>query len=125
MMKVRLLTPLGTLEKSYSPGDIFETDDGSAVRLVLSGMAEPVDKKEFATKSRKIEKENERKREDEARIRAILEKEAIELELNELYEKVAEKEAELSGAILSDREKKELVEGLKNRETRTDGKTDK
>ncbi len=84
-----------------------------------------MEKKKFAELKQKIEEEKKKKEEEEKLLKAKLEKEKIEAELNALYEQVIEKEALLAGVSLTDKEKFKLIEELKNREVKVEAKNNK
>ena len=117
-MKVKLLTSLVRDKESYGFGEVVELSDMEAVRFVQKGLAEPANKKQFETFLKKIEEEKREKEEQEKILKAQMEKEKLEAELNALYAEVVEKEALLAGVVLNDEEKFKLIEELKNRESR-------
>jgi len=124
-MKIKLLTSLVLRDKSYGVGEIVEIKDSEAYSLVINKLADPVEKKKFAELKQKIEEEKKKKKEEEKLLKAKLEKEKIEAELNALYEQVIEKEALLAGVSLTDKEKFKLIEELKNREVKVEAKNNK
>lgn len=117
-MKVKLLTSLVRDKESYGFGEVIELSDMEAVRFVQKGLAEPTNKKQFETILKKIEEERKKKEEEEKLLKAQMEKEKLEAELNSLYAEVVEKEALLASVVLSDEEKFKLIEDLKNRESK-------
>ena len=114
-MKIKLLSAFSFQGGSFGASETVDVDNTTAYRLVKKGLAEAVDKKGKDLIAR-LEKEEKARKEREALEQAKLEREAIELELNALYEQVVEKEALLAGVKLTKKQKDELIEGLKNRE---------
>lgn len=53
MAKVKLLVPMGTVEKSYIKGDIFECSKEEAQRLVDAEFAEPIEAKNKGGRAKK------------------------------------------------------------------------
>ena len=117
-MKVKLLSPLVKADKSYGAGEVIEVSDNTAFRLIKNKLAEPTNKKKFEELLKKIEEEQRKKEEEEKLLKAQLEKEKLEAELNTLYVEVIEKEALLAGVVLKDEEKLKLIEELKSRDTK-------
>jgi len=115
-MKIKLLSPLSGVKGSFGIGEIINVSDLEAVRLVEKGLAEPVNKKEFATLIAKLEKEKRAKEEAQKLAEVQAQKEKAEAELNGLYARVVELEAYLAGMTLTDEEKFKAVEELKNRD---------
>lgn len=123
-MKITMLIGLSGGDFSLSPGDTTDKFDlDTAMRLIDSGAAKPASKKEYESKLAEYNKALDQKRAEEAKAKAALEKEAIELELNALYGEVVDKEAALAGVVLEDEQRKKLIEGLKNRGDSSNGKT--
>ena len=89
-MKVKLLTSLCGADFSHHAGDEIEVSDKEALNLINAGFAEAENKEAFDNLVEKINKadvENERKK---AEIEAILYKEELEKEKQELLNRVAE-----------------------------------
>jgi len=121
-MKIKLLSPLSGVKGSFGIGEVINVSDLEAVRLVEKGLAEPVNKKEFATLIAKLEKEKRAKEEAQKLAEVQAQKEKAEAELNGLYARVVELEAYLAGMTLTDEEKFKAVEELKNRDIKGDKK---
>jgi predicted RND superfamily exporter protein len=115
-MKIKLLTPLSGVNGSFGVGEVIEVDKNEAIRLIEKELAEPVNKKEFATLIAKLEKEKRAKEEAQKLAEVQSQKEKAEAELNGLYARVVELEAYLAGVTLTDEEKFQAVEELKNRD---------
>jgi hypothetical protein len=115
-MKIKLLTPLSGVNGSFGIGEVIEVDKNEAIRLIEKELAEPVNKKEFATLIAKLEKEKRAKEEAQKLAEVQTQKEKAEAELNGLYARVVELEAYLAGVTLTDEEKFQAVEELKNRD---------
>ncbi len=123
-MKIKLLSAFSFDKGSFGAGEKIDVDRDTAYRLITKELAEPVNKKEWETFVKKIEEKKEKKKQEEELLQAKLQREALELELNALYEQVVEKEALLAGVVLTDEQKSKLIEELKNRETKVNNTTD-
>jgi hypothetical protein len=115
-MKIKLLSPLSGVKGSFGIGEVINVSDLEAVRLVEKGLAEPVNKKQFTELIEKIEEEKRAKEEAQKLAEVQAQKEKAEAELNGLYARVVELEAYLAGVTLTDEEKFQAVEELKNRD---------
>jgi len=125
-MELILLQHLSSSAGSYEAGKVYRpADEFEAARMIEKGIAKAKNKKEQEAILEKARQKQKEREEEEARTRAILEKEALELELLALYGQVVDLEAALVGVVLSDEQKKQLVEELKNREARISDSTDK
>jgi hypothetical protein len=121
-MKIKLLTPLSGVNGSFGVGEVIEVDKNEAIRLIEKELAEPVNKKEFATLIAKLEEEKRAKEEAQKLAEVQANKEKAEAELNGLYVKVVELETYLAGVTLTDKEKFQAVEELKNRDLKGNNK---
>lgn len=124
-LKVKLLVGRSGADVSHTPGDKVDLPVKEAISLVNAGSAVPVEKKVFNEAVNKLKAEEEKRQKIEEQNRIRLEREAYELELLALYGQVVDLEAALAGVVLSDEQKKQLVEELKNREARIGDNTDK
>jgi hypothetical protein len=115
-MKIKLLTPLSGVNGSFGVGEVIEVDKNEAIRLIEKELAEPVNKKEFTIFVTKLEEEKRAKEEAQKLAEVQSQKEKAEAELNGLYARVVELEAYLAGVTLTDEEKFQAVEELKNRD---------
>lgn len=116
-MKLILLQALSGPSGTHDAGDeINVSDKMQAVSIIEKGIAKAKTKKENDALLEDAAKLKREAAEQEAKARAILEKEVIELELRELYGRVADKEAELAGEVLDDAQRKKMVKSLENRE---------
>lgn len=103
-MKLILQQHLSGAKGTFEVGETITVDDATALRYIKKGIAKPKTEKElksFMEKAQAIENEAEQKK---AQAKAILESDAIKVELNSLYAQVVLKEAELLGVVLSDEE---------------------
>jgi len=117
-VKMKLLVGMSGVDASYSPGDEAELSISEAVKLEAAGSAEPVNKKVYASAKAAYEKEAQERKQIEEQNKARLEREAYELELNSLYERVVELESAIAGATIDDIQKAELVASLRDRDSK-------
>ncbi len=103
-LKVKLLTGRSGVDGSCVPGDKIDLSLKEALILIKKGQAEPVVKKAYEAALAKQKEQSDADAKKEAELNAALKKETLELELRELYAKVALKVAEIEGIILSDEE---------------------
>ena len=103
-LKVKLLTGRSGTDGSFVPGDKIDLPLKEALLLIAKEQAEPVTKKAYEAALAKQKKQDDDDAEREAELKAVLEKETLELELRELYRQVALKVAAIEGIILSDEE---------------------
>ncbi len=108
-LKIKLLTGRSGADGSFVPGDKIDVDAKEAVALVESEQAEPLNKAEYAKFKESLAAQAAEEAQREAKANAIMQKEALELELKELYVKVAYKHAEIEGVVLSDEELEAFV----------------
>ena len=104
ILKVKLLTGRSGTNGSFVPGDKLDLPLKEALTLIARAQAEPANKKEYAAALAKQKQQEDEDAQKEAQLKAALEKEALELELRELYRQVALKVAAIEGIILSDEE---------------------
>jgi len=109
-LKLKLLTGRSGPDGSHAPGDKIDLPVKEAIALIDSNQAEPINKKSYDIAKKKLQSIEDEERVKEAEANAILKKESLELELRELYEKVALKVAEIEGIVLSDDEIKAFVD---------------
>lgn len=114
-LKVKLLTGRSGADGSHVPGDKLDLPVNEAVSLIASGQAEPTNKQAYESALEDIQVKQLEDEESEAEVKAILEKEQLEAELNTLYNDVVLKEAELNGVVLDGEQILEMVEDLKKR----------
>lgn len=112
-LKVKLLTGRSGADGSHVPGDKLDLPVNEAVSLIASGQAEPTNKQAYESALEDIQVKQLEDEESEAEVKAILEKEQLEAELNTLYNDVVLKEAELNGVVLDGEQILEMVEDLK------------
>jgi len=117
-VKMKLLVGMSGVDGSHSPGDEIEVPISEAVKLEAAGSAEPLSKKVYASAKAAYEKEAQERKQIEEQNKARLEREAYELELNSLYEKVVELEAAIAGATIDEKQKAELVASLRDRDAK-------
>lgn len=103
-LKVKLLTGRSGDDGSFVPGDKIDLPLKEALILIEKGQAEPVVKKAYEAALAKKKEQDDADSQKEAELNAALKKEALELELRELYRQVALKVAAIEGIILSDEE---------------------
>lgn len=115
-MRVKFIASLCGGSEDYHPGDERDIEDAQALRLIDVGIAVPKSKKEYEQVLASIEKSNLDEAEKSAQLSAILEKEALTLELIDLYRQVAHKSAQIEGVVLSDEEIEAFVEKSMNGE---------
>jgi len=114
-LKVKLLTGRSGADGSHVPGDKLDLPVNEAVSLIVSGQAEPTNKQAYESALKDMKVKQLEDEESEAEVKAILEKEQLEAELNTLYNDVVLKEAELNGVVLDGEQILEMVEDLKKR----------
>jgi len=117
-MKVKLLSSLSSINKTYEKDEVIDVTDKQAVRMIKNKLAIPTNKKQYETVIKKLEEAAKQEQEQKRLLEAQFAKEKLETELNALYLEVIEKETLLAGVILEDEEKLKLVEELKNRDTK-------
>ena len=103
-LKIKLLVGRSGPGGSHSPGESLILPVGEAISLIESNQAEATNKKQFEAAKKKFDSILEEEQKVQAQANAIVKKEALELELRELYTRVALKVAEIEGIILSDEE---------------------
>ncbi len=108
-LEIKLLTGRVSSDGSHAPGEKISVGLKEAVALIESEQAEPVNKKAYMAALGTIAADKVKEDEREAQINAILHKEALELELKDLYRQVALKTAEIEGVILTDEEVEAFV----------------
>lgn len=86
------------------PGDKIEVGFKEAVALIESEQAEPVNKTAYTKALAALADQKSKDDEREAQINAVMHKDTLELELKDLYSKVALKTAEIEGVILTEEE---------------------
>lgn len=120
-MKVKFIASLCGGSEDYHPSkDDKEVEDNEALRLIDAGIAIASSKKEYEQVLANIEKLNIDEAEKSAQANAILEKEALTLELIDLYRQVAHKSAQIEGIVLTDEEVEAFVEKSMNGEDPSD-----
>lgn len=117
-VKMKLLVGMSGVDGSYSPGDEIEVPVSEAVRLEEMGSAEPTSERAYKSAKSAFEKEVEERRQIDEQNKARLEREAHELELNSLYERVVELEAAIAGITIDEKQKAELVGSLRDRDAK-------
>lgn len=124
-MKVKFIASLCGGSEDYHHGDERDIEDTEALRLIDADIAVPKNKKEYEAVIAKIDQVKAEEAEKEAQATAILEKEALVLDLVDLYRQVARKAAQIEGVILTDEEVEAFVEKSMNGEDPSDeGKQD-
>lgn len=124
-MKVKFIASLCGGSEDYHPGDERDIEDTEALRLIDADIAVPKNKKEYEQVLTRIEQSNTQEAEKLAQATAILEKEALVLELMDLYRQVARKAAQIEGIVLTDEEVEAFIEKSMNGEDPSDeGKQD-
>lgn len=118
--KVKLLVSRSGVDGSHAAGDTIEVLENEFIALIQSNQAVPTNKKEYESVTAKIDQTNREEAEKEAQVTAILEKEALTLELIDLYRQVARKAAQIEGVVLSDEEVEAYVEKSMNGEDPAD-----
>lgn len=108
-LQIKLLTGRSGPEGSQMPGDKIEVGFKEAVALIESEQAEPINKTAYTKALAALADEKTKADEREAQINAVMHKETLELELKELYSKVALKTAEIEGVILTEEEIESFV----------------
>ncbi|MFY9141570.1 hypothetical protein [Sulfuricurvum sp.] len=115
-INLKLLTGRSGDDGSYSPGDKINLPIKEAIALVNSDQAVPTNKKEYEKALAMIDQTNRENAEKEAQVTAILEKEALVLDLMDLYRQVARKAAQIEGIVITDEEVEAFVEKSMNGE---------
>lgn len=103
-LKVKLLTGRSGTDGSFVPGDKIDLPLKEALLLIEKEQAEPVTKKAYEAALEKQKKQDDDDAQREAELKAVLEKESLQLELSDLYRQVALKVAEIEGIVLNDEE---------------------
>ena len=109
-LKLKLLTGRSGPDGSHAPGETIAVPVKEAISLIDSLQAQPMNKKSYEIAKKKLQSIEDEAKAKEAEANAILKAETLELELRELYSKVALKVAEIEGIVLSDDEVQAFVD---------------
>jgi len=116
-MKLLLKQTLSGPAGAKHAGDEIDVDDAvTAAAMIEKGIAEAKTKKEHEALMKKAAEAKAEAAEREARVKAEREAERLKAKLSELYAEVVDTEAALSGVVLSDADRKKMIDALEKRE---------